>query len=146
MALDGKRTIIGRDPFYKQMAVILGDREEQRLAQEIRKTVMEFVDDDVIFFDELFNRYEQEVQKLLQQARLFIQIRKRMDRWNVDFVEVLKRYGSQPLLNKISALDFMSMVERLGVIKCHKKEDTEHLFEEYGHLEENKDNAVLFKD
>jgi len=100
----------------------------------------------------LFDRYELEMTKLLQMQRLFIQIRKRMDRisdpsnkthkTDRTLPAVLSRYGVAITMHddkrggydhRVNAVDFAILMERFGVIRSSKKQDTKFIFEEYGH-------------
>lgn len=68
--------------------------------------------------------------------RLFIQIRKRMDKYGCSFHEVLKKYKITVEGGKMLDSEFYGMAERLGVIRSQNKEDRTALRDEYGPEEE----------
>lgn len=144
--------------FYKWMVNLLGEEEWPEVEDAVRRTTRDFVAAGALEYDALFDRYEIEMTKLTQMQRLFIQMRKKMDRipdpnkrFSEDkktrdrekFTEVLRRYDV-PVFNMMEATlngkAFARMAERLGVIRSSKKEDVEFLFEEYGHYEEEKED------
>ena len=143
------------------MQVLLGDEEWQEVEHKVLSTAQDFLlagPRDMLLYAELFDRYEFEMTKLLQMQRLFIQIRKRMDRIAElsarTVPAVLRQHGATPALHggkqggfadpehRVNAMDFARLMERFGVIQSAKKQDTQYIFEEYGHDGEASDEDV----
>ena len=144
--------MIDYNTFQEQMAVLLRDEwEEVRL--KVGSTARDFLlagarHGSMLLYADLFDRYEFEMTKLLQMQRLFIQIRKRMDRIAEPSARtvpaVLRQHGATPALHggkgggfaapehRVNAMDFARLMERFGVIQSAKEQDTRYIFAEYG--------------
>jgi hypothetical protein len=144
-----RRPLIDYNTFQQQMQVLLGE-EWRDVEHKVDSTAQDFLLDEsrynsMLLYAELFDRYEFEMTKLQQMQRLFIQIRKRMERISNPtertLPAVLSRYGVPISMHadkhggfdhRVNAMDFARLMERLGVIQSSKKQDTKFIFEEYG--------------
>jgi len=125
---------------------LFDDDEYRRIEEAFKDSQDDFRQSGRINLGALFDRYEIEQIKFGQMIRLFIQIRKRMQKFDLSFIQLIKQYGiSVNANNQVGASEFIQMSERLGIFRSTHKDDTQYLYEEYGQFDEQADKPFLEK-